>query len=179
MQIPISNRYAVMAFDLCKQNDWLDKVYEDFESLQHFFEISEDFNDFITNPAFTHLKRVEVIQKLLHKHISDVTLRILLFIEEKKHLDLLDEIISDFLELYRKEKNILKVKIVSSTYLNQGQITKICEQLHHRFKKKMEYDLVIDPALIGGLKIFVGDMVYDFCFKSQLNRFRERILTPV
>ena len=179
MQIPISNRYASMVFDLCKQNDWSEIVYKDFESLHHFFEISEHFNDFIVNPAFTNLKRVEVIQNLLQKHISDVTLKILLFIEDKKHLNMLDEILSEFLRLYRIEKNILKIKIVSSAYLDQKQIDAICDQLKHKFRKKIEHNLIIDAGLIGGLKIIVDDTVYDFTFKSQLNRFRERILTPV
>jgi F-type H+-transporting ATPase subunit delta len=179
MQIPVSHRYALTIFDLCKDNGWLDKVYNDFKSLHNFFEISEDFSDFIKNPVFNHVQRANIIQKLLKNNIDDVTLRILLFIEEKSHLYMLDEIVGRFLELYREHQNIIKIKIISSSYLSQEQINKIRGQFSRKFNKIIESDLVIDTRLIGGLKIMVGDTVYDFSFINQLNRFKERILTTL
>lgn len=179
MHIPISQRYALAIYDLCKKNGWLGKVYEDFKNLDHLLEISEEFKDYIVNPAFDHVKRAEFIQKLFQKNINEVTLNMLLFVEEKKHLAFLSEILTAFLDIYRKEHNIVKVKIISSAYLNQDKIDSICEQLNRKFQKRIEYDLIIDASLIGGLKIIVGDLVYDFSFKSQLNRFKNKILNHV
>ena len=106
-----------------------------------------------------------------------MTLQFLFFLNGHDRLNILKEIGLEFEKLYFEYKEILKVKIISARELKKEQLETIAQRLNSRFKKNIRYDVGIDPRLIGGFKIQVGDSIYDFSIQNQLDKFEQRILS--
>ena len=170
-----ANRYAQVLFNVCNEKGWLDIVYEDFKNVFNLLEIEEEFGEFLQSPMVSHKKRLEVLQSIFHNKIDEVTYRIIVFLEEKKHLHMLQSIIKLFIHIYLEEKNIIHIIIMSSTYLNNQQINAICHHLKLKTRKEIEAEQAIDPTLLGGFKIRIGDVIYDYSLKGQLNRFSKQL----
>lgn len=149
----IAKRYALALFDLAEQKKHVDRVYEDMT---------------------VALESVHVLAK--HK-VDPLTAQFLQFLAQKGRLGLLTVIAREFESLYFEYKEILKVKIVSARELNNDQIKSIAVRLKARFHMDIQHDLEIDPRLIGGFKIQVGDTIYDYSIQSQLEKFKNQILS--
>ncbi len=172
-----ANRYAQALFDLCKENSWLEIVYEDFKNLYNLLDIEEGFEELLQNSFLSHQNRLDILKSLFEGKLDDVTYRIVVFLEEKKHLNMLRAIIKLFINSYLEYKNIIRITIISSVYLNTQQINAISHHLKLKFRKEIEPELVIDPALLGGFKIRIGDIIYDYSIQTQLTRFHKQLLS--
>ena len=171
-----NNRYAQVLFDLCKEKGWLDIVYEDFKNVFNLLELEEEFNEFLKNPLISHENRLELLKNIFEGKIDDITYRIIVFLEEKKHLHMLQSISKLFIHLYLEHKNIIQITIISSAFLNNQQVNAICHHLKLKFRKEIEPDLMIDSTLLGGFKIRMGDVIYDYSLQNQLKRFSKQLL---
>ena len=149
----IAKRYALALFDLAEQKKHVDHVYEDMAAA------------------------LESIHVLAKQKVDPLTAQFLEFLVQKGRLGLLTVIAQEFENLYFEYKEILKVKIISAQELNNDQIKSIASRLKARFNKTIQHDLEIDPRLIGGFKVQVGDTIYDYSIQTQLEKFKNQILS--
>jgi F-type H+-transporting ATPase subunit delta len=75
-----------------------------------------------------------------------------------------------------EELGILKVQITAAHALTDAQLTAMKQKLHDRYQKQIDADVSVDPSLIGGFKIKVGDLIRDFSIVTQLDQFEKSVI---
>ena len=173
----IAKRYANALFELSYQTKNLDQNHLDLQMIAAMIDQSENFNAFLQNPEIPSPMRQAALNALFKDRISPLTLKFLYFLVHHDRLNLLSEIGAAFDELYCENKNIFKIKITSARQLTANQAAAIGDRLKSRLNKNIDRDLEIDPGLIGGFKIQVGDQIHDFSIQTQLEKFKNRILS--
>ena len=98
------------------------------------------------------------------------------FIVEKNREDLLESIVSKFLDLRDKKLGIVIVQVRSAVPMTDAQKKKLRESYEKLLNKKVRFDFAIDPSVIGGFISKVGDTVYDASLKNQLEILKKRFL---
>ena len=172
----LARRYANVLFQYAAEQKALDTVYRQSSGLLEVIRSSEEFKRFLLNPTISPEKRAQTLKNIFEGKISTDLLKFILFLSSKNRLSLLGSILESFADLYRETQGILRVRITSSSPLSKEQNQSIVKSFEKRFKKEIEAEYTVSPALIGGIKAQVGDDVYDFSLKTQLENFKEKLL---
>ena len=171
-----AKRYARAFFQLASEQQELDAARNDLLSLRRLCSDSDDFHSFIKNPVLPEEQRTSILHALLDGKAHPTTLRFLRFLASKNRLAELEPICDTFEQFYCEQNNLLKVVITSASVLTPEQTDSIRQRLETRFGKTVETEAELDPTLLGGFKVKVGDTIHDYSIQAQLQRFREQLI---
>jgi F-type H+-transporting ATPase subunit delta len=87
---------------------------------------------------------------------------------ENDRLIIIADIVAAFEELKALDEGVLEAELTAASKPTDAQVKAIVKQLEAKFGKKIEAQVKLDPELIGGIKIVVGDTVIDASVRAQL-----------
>ena len=176
MASSVARRYAKALFDYATDQKAIDKVNKDLIVIEEAIDSSPELRSFLSNPVISLDKRQEILNFLWEDRVDANSLRFLMFLAKKSKLALLKDISGRYRELYRQAKNILNVKIISNIVLHKQEINDICHHLKLKWRKDIEPVTEIRKDILGGIKIQIGDIIYDFSLSSQLEKFKNSVM---
>lgn len=121
-------------------------------------------------------KKAQIVQDLLaRERYQDKTGRLIALLLRHRRLDLLTRIVRDLPELWRERQGIVTFEVRSAVPVGDGQKARLETELRKLENGPVACTYVLDPAIIGGLHVKKGNMVYDVSIKGQLERLKEKI----
>lgn len=137
---------------------------------------SAELRNFLTSPAVPRTAKHGVIEKIASRTGANKIVRNFLFvIVDHQRMHLLPEILSAFQEVIRQRQGIAEAEIASATELNAAQKKQLAQTLERVTGKKIQVKYSLDPALLGGAVVRVGDTIYDGSVRNRLNQMRTRL----
>ena len=176
--------YAKAAYDVARDEaevaDWQLKL----EQLAQVLQDSE-LKDLPHNPRVSQEKLKTIMGKILDELDASASQRNLvnLLIKEKK-LSLLPWVQKGFVQERKKAEAALvgelpaEVTIISAIQLTPQHLANLKVTLKKRFNTSAEPELKVDPELLGGIKLVIGDRVYDQSIRGQLDRLKTHLNKP-
>lgn len=89
---------------------------------------------------------------------------------ENQKLPCLSEIHQQFMGLKQHDESALFGEIITTQQINQTEIKKIQTQLNAHFGKKIDFTTKLDPSILGGIMIKIGDQIIDGSLRGQLDQ---------
>ena len=172
----ISRRYAQALLGLTLAKNTVEDVYADVVLLTESLKSSPELRDFVADPQHPAPLFKSAISELFKNKIQPGTFDFLMFLIEKGRLNILNEILSTFTDLYQQRNKIGKVEITSAAPLTAEQVDAITKKLAVRWKQDFIAETKVDSTLIGGFLIKSGDQVLDYSMKNQLEKFRRQVI---
>ena len=172
----LARRYAQAFYDSCLEEKNVEAVYDEIAQLREAIDHIPDFKRFLKNPTLSSKERKEALEAILAHGLFKTVYRFLLFLEAGNRLYLLGEICEYFEDLYLHWHRIIKATITSHRELSEGEVRLICQNLKERFQSEINPKLIVKPDILGGIKIQIGDRVYDYSLQHQLIRFKESLI---
>jgi F-type H+-transporting ATPase subunit delta len=129
-----------------------------------------------SSAALGRKARAEALQKAFEGRASDLFYRFLLVLNDHERLDLLPAILAESRHLYDERHRRLQVLVYSAVPLNDDQIRVIEERVRSRFQLEPVLVPIQDPALLGGLKIRIGDQQFDHTVRTRLDIIRQQLI---
>ena len=163
----IARPYAVAAFTLAKEKKALAK-WSDMLALASAVSRDEKLNAFIQDPKVDAQVLQDVFLKVCGKKLDVNGQNLIKVLVEYKRLSVLPAISSAFEELKAADEGTLEAQIVAAAKPTATMTKNIVKKLEAKFGKKVSASVVVDPEIIGGMKIIVGDSVIDVSVKGQL-----------
>ncbi len=163
----IARPYAEATFRLAKENQSLDAWSE---GLQFALAVSTnaDMQRLAADPAFAKEKLIQLFSDICGKKLpADVSNFVHLLIENGR-LSVLSEIVTQFEALKAKAGGIKDADVVSAYALTTAQQSALVAKLAAKFGCTVNVNVRVDPQLIGGVVITVGDEVYDASVRGKL-----------
>ena len=171
-----ANRYAQALFSFSEDEKKTDIVYHNLQSIRHLIGESNEFTTFLQNPTIPSENRRSILKEIFEKKTDKIVYHFLLFLDEKNRLAFLDYICQAFEHLYFDAKGMLKVTLTSRWELPAEEIHQISLSLKNKFQKTILTSSKVDPNILGGIKIQMGDLIYDYSLQTQLNKFKQSVL---
>ena len=172
-----ANSYALVLYELSKDNSELDKVEQNMKDLNKLLNTSCDFKEVILNPTISKEDKTNVISLITKKSSFSETVRKFLgFVAIKNRLFFLDQIVENFLNLVLKNKGELKAKLISSKELSTEEQNNIVNELSKNFKSSLNIDYKYDPDLIAGLTIQAGSVMVDNSIQTKLKKLEKNMV---
>lgn len=137
---------------------------------------SAELRTFLSSPAVSLEAKHGVLEKIAARLGASKIIRNFLFVVSDHHrTHILPEIIASFQEVIRQRQGIAEAEISSAVELSAGQKTQFTKTLEQLTGKKIEPKYSLDPALLGGAVVRIGDTIYDGSLRSRLNDMRTRL----
>lgn len=174
---PITVRYARGLFELGRDKNILDQLYDNSRLLLHHCLEVEDFCVFLKNPVIKASDKKRVLQKVLGNEQNPMMLRFINLVVEKNRESLLRDMILYFDELYRKEKGIKSVKIITAVSLDKEYLGEVKIFLERELAAPVDFHFQVKPEIIGGLIIIVDGRILDSSVSHQMKLIRKKLLS--
>ncbi len=173
----IARRYA-RGLMLSLKTEAFDEVVAELKSFVDLIESSKELKKVFLDPAFSPLDRRDIVNKISERAAMHKYLQVfLLLLIEKNRMSLLPLIYEALLSLVDSHQERVRIKIVSAEALSDQELSEITSSLKKSLNKEVIPELVIDPSLLGGLRIEVGGTVYDGSLKNKLEMIKQKLLS--
>ncbi|MFO8128813.1 MAG: ATP synthase F1 subunit delta [Bacteroidales bacterium] len=170
----LSKRYAKALFGLSLEMDVLETVKKDMEMIRSTCDGSKELRLFLKSPIIRSHKKGNVLKILFEDRVSELTMRFIVLLTNKKREKFLGGIAAAFLDLYKDFKNILTVELQTAHKIGDETKKRIIRLLEDHTKSTIEMADKIREELIGGFIMKYGDWQYDASIANQLNRLHRK-----
>jgi F-type H+-transporting ATPase subunit delta len=172
----IAEVYARSLFEVAKEHGVLDEVHEQLEEFADELDKNRELQMFFFSPYFSSQEKKDGIAKVLDG-ADERFVRFLELLAERHRLPVLFRIRRVFDELWAEENKLLPVTITSAVELDDETVKQIGKQIEEQTGRRVELSTEVDPDVIGGLAMRVGNVVMDSTVRSRLERLRREVAT--
>ena len=171
--IRAASRYVKSLLGLAVEKNALDQVHNDMLLFSKVVNENKAFALMLNNPVIKHDKKRAILEQLFKGKVNDLTLAIFDIITRKNREPLLPAIAAQFHNAYNEFKGIGKANIITAVPID-NQLRSEFEVLVKKMVDKKQVEIIekIDPSLIGGFILNVGDQQIDASIKSRLKTLK-------
>lgn len=170
--------YARALFDFSVEKNIMHQITADFQNLETFLNQTSELMEYLNNPIVKQEAKRELLAKTLKSELNTETFKFLLVLVERNRINILNAVISNYLELVYETASIKMIEVATATAFTNSQKTTLIQKLKELTNAR-EIRLVIneDPSLIGGFLIKTDSKVIDFTVKNQLQQLAKHLDT--
>jgi len=172
----ISVRYAKALFLTSKDKNNLDEIYKDVVMIREIFTNASEINVLYNNPTIKTLDKIKITNSIFEGKINKLLLQTIMLVIENKREHYLPGIFRNFIDLYKTEKGVITVDLVTSSEINDDLKAKISEIVQKSKDTKIELQQSVNKDLIGGFILTVDGKQYDASVSSKLNSIKQNLL---
>lgn len=171
---PVARRYALALYGEAQDKNAVDRIDEDMAVLGETLSGSRDLVAFFESPVVAREKKEAVVGRLFDGKVSDVTLRFLRLLVEKEREDMIVAITDAYGTLRDERIGIVEAHVKTARPLGYDETQELEKALEARTGKQVRMKMDVEPSLIGGLVVRIGDQVYDRSVQHQLDQLRDQ-----
>jgi F-type H+-transporting ATPase subunit delta len=112
---------------------------------------------------------------VLGRGVAPPAVNLLLLMVRRGRPGVVEPMITRFSELLRRERGVTLAQVRTALPLDDGQRAEVAARLRALTGSQVEMDETVDPDLIGGIAVRIGDQLYDASVRSRLERLRARL----
>jgi F-type H+-transporting ATPase subunit delta len=173
-----SLQYANALADIALAQGAADAALKQLADFGAAYVQSPELRSFLASPAVDREAKHAVIEKLTARLGAGKMIRNFLFvIIDHGRTSILPKIITRFQEVVRQRQGIAEAEISTAIELTASQKAEFAFTLERLTGKRVEAKYSLDPALLGGAVVRIGDAIYDGSLRNRLNEMRARLTT--
>ena len=170
----IAEVYARSLFEVAQDQGQLDEIHEQLDEFSDVMSGNRELQLFFFSPYFSSDEKKNGVAKVIDGG-NEYFVRFLELLAEKHRLPVLFRIRREFDSLWAKEQKLLEVSVTSAVDLDEETVKGIGKKIEEQTGNRVELAARVDPDLIGGLVIRVGNMVLDASVRNRLERLRRQV----
>ena len=171
----LTSRYALALYSLKKESSSLEETQKEIKELMKIIIDNPEFLAVLDSSQIDKDERLAIVEKVFGS--IDVEIKnFIKIIVENGRAKYLYEIFQDFNSLVNEYRGVKEGLLYSSEKLTDEQIALISESISKKEEKPVELKNVIDPSLIGGIKVVINDHIYDGSLKHHIEQLKLALL---
>jgi F-type H+-transporting ATPase subunit delta len=170
----IAQVYARALFEVAKEQDKLDLVREQLGQFADALNENGDLRVFFFSPYFS----TEEKKDGLHRALDGADPAIVNFLEtllERHRMPVIFRIRAEYGRLWDSENQLLPVEVTSAVGLDDATVKSIGERIGQQTGQRVELTSKVDPAILGGIVLRVGNSILDASIKHRLDQLRKHV----
>ncbi len=172
----IAKKYARALFQVGQAEAIQDNLLRELEKVTNLLQENKGLERILLSPAFPIRKRKQIAEAVFSRlGLSKHLLLLLDVLLENKRLRLLQDIFQAYQDILDEAANRIRATLVTPGQLPPELVRAIKDQLELQTGKEVLLNVRLDPSLIGGVLVRIGDEIYDGTLKSQLLNLKEEL----
>ena len=174
--VTIGRNYAETLLVLAKREDQQEEWGTLIESIARAMQEDQTLKTFLESPKLAASRKIEILAKALGKRVPPVFLRFLETVIMKRRQMVIPEIASEYRALIDQSEDRVHANVTVAREPAEPERDALKRQLSRLFGKRVVPHFSINPAILGGVIIKVGDTVIDGSLRRRLASLRSRML---
>ena len=168
-----SLRYAKAILNLAKETNSETRVDGDMKLIAATIAENSEFEIMLRSPIIKAKDKMNVLNALFTGKLDNITLGLFNLLDENKRISMLEPIAKQYSIIYDFLKKIQVAKVTTAVPLTKELEAKVLAKIIALTGKKANLENEINPAILGGFILRVGDVQYDASISNHLNELRK------
>jgi F-type H+-transporting ATPase subunit delta len=170
----IAEVYSRALFEAARDSGSLDRVHDELGEFADALDTDRNLQVFLFSPYFSSEEKKKGVRSI----VSDADERVLNFLEllaERHRMPALFRIRREFDAMWAEENKLLPVTVTSAVELDEGIVKELGREIEEQTGRRVELSSSVDPDVLGGLRLQVGNMVLDATVRNRLEQLRKTV----
>lgn len=164
----ISRRYASAIFSLAQDRDAVEAVGRDLGAILDAIAADDGVSRFFAAPVIDRKEKARIISDAFAKSVHEVALHSVLLLIRKRRERFLSDIVKQYRTLEIEAGGREPLEIVSARELGRADVDALVDRLSKLYQKRFVVTQRVDPELIGGVRLTMGDRRIDGTIAARL-----------
>lgn len=169
----IAKRYAKALFEVAIKNQSVLEVEAELHAVATSITGDRDIVKFISSPNISVASKLSVVDNSLQGKVSEPVLNTIKLLIERNRIHALDAVVESYMKYESDSLGMVTARVYSTYELSQEEKDTVAKDFSTRIGKQIRIENMIDKSLIGGLKVVIGDTIYDGSLAGQLKRLEQ------
>jgi F-type H+-transporting ATPase subunit delta len=170
----IASVYSRALFEVAKEQGMLDEVREQIGQIADAINADHELQVFFFSPYFSTEEKKDGLRKVLDG-ADPAVLNFMELLVEKHRTPAIFRIRDAYDELWEHENKLLPVEITSAVELDEEIARRIGDQIGEQTGQRVELTQTVDPDIIGGLVLRVGNSILDASIRNRLDNLKKNV----
>jgi F-type H+-transporting ATPase subunit delta len=170
----IAEVYSRALFEVAKEHDALDRVHDELGDFADALEESRDLRVFFFSPYFSSEEKRDAVDRILDG-ADERFANFLKLLAERHRMPVIHRIRRQFDSLWAEEHRLLPVSVTSAVELEESLVEGIGKRIEEQTGRRVQLTSDVDPDVLGGLVVRVGNMVLDASVRNRLEQLRKQV----
>jgi F-type H+-transporting ATPase subunit delta len=182
MRGPVAGRYAQALFDIAseektlpKYKSMVDRIEEELKAVKDILDQNVELQRLLYHPQITAAAKKELLDQLFKGKISEVTGNFLALLVDRRRETYFNDIVEEFVALANAQRGIMEAKVTTAVELNDTEKGELSSIMARLTGKKVQTSYAVDPSIIGGVIVRMGDKIIDGSIKTRLSTMKDRL----
>jgi F-type H+-transporting ATPase subunit delta len=170
----IARVYARSLFEVAQEQEKLDEVRDQIGEFADALSESRELQTFFFSPYFSTEEKKEGLEKAL-EGAEDIVGNFLAVLIENHRMPALFRIRREIDAMWQDVNQLLPVQITSAIELDEAVTKQIGDEIGRQTGRKVELTSTVDPDVLGGIVVRVGNSILDASIRTRLERLRKQV----
>lgn len=167
-------RYAEAVFEIAQRDGTVEQWLTQLSTVAAAVADSGNVRR-LEDPHVPLAMRAEALHKVLGKDMLPQLGNLLGLVLRRRRVDTLPHIAREYRRLYNRRAGIVEATATSALELDQAELAALTKRLETMTGDKIELATTVDPSILGGIQVRIGDTLYDGSVRGRLERLRARL----
>jgi F-type H+-transporting ATPase subunit delta len=171
----IATVYARSLFEVAKEQDKLDLVRDQLGEFADAMSETRELQVFFFSPYFSTPEKEDGLDRAV-TDADPVVLNFLKLLIEKHRMPVIFRIRAEYEQLWEQENKLLPVEITSAIELDKDIVKQLGDRISEQTGRKVELSSRVEPDILGGIVVQVGNAVLDASVRNRLEQLRRQVV---
>ncbi len=174
----VAKRYAAALFEVVRERNALDQVEKELVSVKSVIQENDQLLTILNHPKISIDDKKALLSKLFGNHVSEAVHNTLLLMVDRKRETMIPNLVEQYTKLANEERGVADATVYSVRILTEEEQQSISKTFAERISvKELRVENVIDQDLVGGIKVKIGNRIFDGSVSGKLNRIQRQLVS--
>jgi F-type H+-transporting ATPase subunit delta len=172
----VAKRYAVALFQLAKEQNTIDQFEKELLIVKEVFTTNKDLIDVLNHPKVTNETKKSIVKEAFASLTQQVVNTLLLLVDRHR-VDIVTDVVDYFVKNANEARGTEDAIVYSVRPLTEAELTSISTSFAKKIgKTSLRLQNVVDKTLLGGVKLRIGNRIYDGSISGKLERIERQLV---
>ena len=166
--------YARSLFEVAQEQGKLDTIREELGQFADALDGNRELQVFFFSPYFSTIEKKDGLERAV-SDADPILVNFLKLLIENHRMPVIFRVRRVVDELWRKENKLLPVTVTSAVELDQATVSQIGDRIAEQTGRKVELSAIVEPDILGGLVVRVGNSILDASIRNRLEQLRKQV----
>lgn len=172
----VARNYAATLFELAEREDSVERYGQLIAHVSALYETEPTFQRFLETPRVALAEKKEVLRRTFEDQMPELFIRFLMVVLERRRQRVLPRIADSYQDALDEQAGRLRTAVTLPFEPDDALKSHIVGALEEHFGKNVVPEFRLDPAILGGLVVRVGDQLMDASLRRQLERLKWELI---
>ncbi|PKM82208.1 MAG: F0F1 ATP synthase subunit delta [Firmicutes bacterium HGW-Firmicutes-14] len=172
----VARRYAQAFFGIAQDRSMVDKLETELKTVVETIDGNEELRRVMDHQLVSPVEKKAIVNKIFSEEISEITVNFLDIVIDKYRATYIPAIYEEFVSYANENRNMADARVKTAAELTEADLEALKDKLNAVTGKNVRLQPEVDPSLIGGVMVRIGDKVIDGSLLGRLEKLKENLL---